>query len=213
MTVSRPGVFAHTQKQWRRKSFFIFRNWNKNLNRLFKESFSLQLCLFYTLTIKKNKMSNWKLTNDESLYFCWSLYNLCFIWFIIKAISPTSIRKSAVILVHSVQYYVLHLLYYVYFYRSWTQWHSTTRLCWTWTRSRRRASRSWPSSCSSPPSPPSPLETCCCSTANTRYAAVFYLKETNYSSKDSHWPAKRQVKDAFLDFLSCISCSSGGCSY
>lgn len=49
-----------------------------------------------------------------------------FMWFIIKAISPASIRKSAVILVHSVQYYVLHLLYYVYFYRNWTQWHSTT---------------------------------------------------------------------------------------
>lgn len=32
-----------------------------------------------------------------------------FMWFIIKAISPASIRKSAVILVHSVQYYVLHL--------------------------------------------------------------------------------------------------------
>lgn len=45
----------------------------------------------------------------------------CFIWFIIKAISPASIRKSAVILVHSMQYYVLHLLYYVYFYRNWTQ--------------------------------------------------------------------------------------------
>lgn len=114
MTVFRPGVFAHTQKQWRRKSFIIVKNWNKNLNRLFKESFSLhglylQLCLFfYTLTIKRNKMNNWKLTNDESLYFCWSLYNLSFIWFIIKAISPTSIRKSAVILVHSV-----HIMYFI----------------------------------------------------------------------------------------------------
>lgn len=125
---------------------------------------------------------------------------ICFIWFIIK--QSASVRKSAVVLVHSMQYYELHLLYYVYFYRNWTQWRSTTRLCWTWTRSRRRASRSWPSSCSSPPSPPSPLETCCCSTANTRYAAVFYLQETNYSSKDSHWPAKPQVKDAFLGFLS-----------
>lgn len=59
-----------------------------------------------------------------------------------------------------------------FYTRSWTQWRCTTRLWWTWTRSLQRASRRWLSFCSSRRSHESPSETCCCSTANTRYRDV-----------------------------------------
>lgn len=65
---------------------------------------------------------------------------------------------------------VMHASKYVS--RSWTRWLCTTRPCWTWTQSHRRVLRSWPSCCSSPPSPLSPLQICCCFTANMRYQAV-----------------------------------------